>query len=269
MNIVFNHSLTSTTKQVQFFDNSARYDKGIDFYAKRYAHCIDEGVGLLRMDATPNTIEHPHRVHEIYTQSAAGDVISSLKIMLIVREPIDRELSLYNHKVFNFKEAEAKEKRGWVNGTWYRDVVHKSDGSVKTFTEYCGFVKEYMTYGAPTYTISRYVDHLKKWASLFDRKQILVLSYDELQNDPSKVQQRVEQFLGSKFDGTLARTNDSGSASKVKEIPESAVKILQPVFQELNLELYDWLNKNPGPDMEQSPFPHFVEHTFDSTSTKI
>jgi hypothetical protein len=259
------HALTIrclTTKQVQYFDNPNRYKQGIDFYAKRYAHCLDEGLGLLRLDATPNTIEHAERVHETYTQPAAGDLMSRLKIILLVREPIDRELSLYNHKVFNYKAAE---KRGWINGTWYRDVVHKSDGSIKTFTEYCELVKEYMTNGAPTYTISRYVEHLQKWANLFDRKQILVLNYDELQTNPSKVQWRIEQFLESKFDGTLARTNDSSSSSKVKEIPESAVKLLYPVFHDLNLELYEWLDKNPGPDMEQRPFPPFVEHFVNST----
>eukprot|EP00804_Cyclotella_cryptica_P002094 CCRYP_006514-RA/>CCRYP_006514-RA protein AED:0.02 eAED:0.02 QI:275/1/1/1/1/1/3/82/699 len=252
-------------KEAQFFDNDRRYKQGIEFYANRFDHCIDEGLDELIMDGTPNTIEHPQRVYDIYSQPAAGDSISKLKLIVILREPIDRELSSYNHKVFDYKEAEAKEKRGWVNGTWYRDVVHKQDGTIKTFTEYCEFVKLYMMVGAPTYKISRYVEHLKNWVRLFDRSHLLVLSYDELLNNPSKVQWRIEKFLGTKFDGALAKTNQSGSASKVKEIPHSAIQVLEPVFHDLNEELYKFLNNTPGPPMEQSPFPRFYVRSSNNT----
>ena len=161
-------------------------------------------------------------------------MLQNLKLILIVREPIERELSSYNHKVFDYKKSGSL---GWTNDTWYRDVVNKSDGSVKSFTEYCEFVKKYMMNGADTYTISHYVEHLRKWTSLFDRKQILVLSYDELKGDPSRVQWRLEQFLGSKFAGSLERSNDSESEHKVTEIPESAVKVLQPIFHKMNQEV--------------------------------
>ena len=184
-------------------------------------------------------------------------MLSSLKLIVILREPIERELSSYNHKVYDYKQNGV---RGWINQTWYRDVINKSDGTIKSFTEYCEFVKEYFIYGAPTYAISRYVEHLRKWVSLFDRKQLLVLSYDELRNDPSSVQKRVEEFLGKKFEGTLKKSNDSGGPAKVQEVPKGAVNVLYPVFHVLNLELYDFLSKNQGPPMEQYPFPHFDEH---------
>ena len=220
--------------QVQFFDNPQRYNQGIEFYAKRFAHCIEEGTPDLRLDATPNTIEHSQRVYDLYSQPAAGDLLQNLKLILIVREPIERELSSYNHKVFDYKKAGSL---GWTNDTWYRDVVKKSDGSVKSFTEYCEFVKKYMMNGADTYTISHYVEHLRKWTSLFDRKRILVLSYDELKGDPSRVQWRLEQFLGSKFAGSLQGVNIKSQKPQRAKIPESAVKVLQPIFQKRNQEV--------------------------------
>eukprot|EP00804_Cyclotella_cryptica_P014243 CCRYP_005648-RB/>CCRYP_005648-RB protein AED:0.02 eAED:0.02 QI:624/1/1/1/0/0.5/2/64/538 len=244
-------------KEVQFFDNEQRYKQGIDFYAKRFDHCGDEGLDEFILDATPNTIEFPQRVHNIYSQPAAADLKKKLKLILILREPIERELSAYNHKVFDYKEAQANGKIGWVNGTWYRDVVHKHDGSVKTFTEYCEFIKGYMLKGAKSYTVYRYVEHLKAWSSLFDRSQLLVLSYDELRKDPAKVQWRIEHHLGTKFYGTLAKLNESGGHAKVKEIPESAIQVLDPLIRHLNEELYEFLRNNPGPTMEQRPFPRF------------
>lgn len=252
-------------KEVQFFDNDQRYKQGIEFYAKRFEYCVDEGLDEFILDATPNTIEFPQRVHETYSNPAAGDLKNKLRLILILREPIERELSAYNHKVFDYKEAEAKEQRGWVNGTWYRDVVRKEDGTIKTFTEYCEFIKDYMVKGARSYTVYRYVEHLKAWTTLFDRSQLLILSYDELYKKPSKVQGRIEQFLGTKFYGSLAKLNESGGDSKVKELPESAIRVLEPLLRDLNEELYDFLRDNPGPVMEQRPFPRFDGLSSNST----
>lgn len=50
--------------------------------------------------------------------------------------------------------------------------------------------------------------HLKSWAHLFDRKQMLVLSSSELQISPHKAQWRIEQFLGKFFEGKLESVSD-------------------------------------------------------------
>ena len=104
---------------------------------------------------------------------------------------------------------------------------------------------------------ARYITKLKKWVDLVGRERILIMSYDELRRDPRKIQWRVQQFLGAKFTGELGISNDSGGASKLKKIPKGAIKILDPHFRPYNEELYKWLNENPGPAMEERPFPRF------------
>ena len=79
------------------------------------------------------------------------------------------------------------------------------------------------------------------------------------------MQGRIEQFLGTKFYGSLAKLNESGGDSKVKELPESAIRVLEPLLRDLNEELYDFLRDNPGPVMEQRPFPRFDGLSSNST----
>ena len=105
---------------------------------------------------------------------------------------------------------------------------------------------------------SRYADLLKRWFNLFDRKKILVLSYDELKDDPGKVQWRIRKFLGGTFPGELGHLNTKGSMT-TKEVSPKAKEILGPIFSVKNEELYDLLVDNKGPWMEQSPFPHFKD----------
>jgi hypothetical protein len=87
--------------------------------------------------------------------------------------------------------------------------------------------------------------HLKSWAHLFDRKQMLVLSSSELQMSPHKAQWRIEQFLGKSFEGKL----ESVSAAVVPSYTAQDLKDMRDEF-------YNFIDvKTHGPWMEQRPFP--------------
>ena len=94
---------------------------------------------------------------------------------------------------------------------------------------------------------------------MFKRDQILILSYDELQENPEIFQWRIQKFLGAEFPGALLRSNTSNTKGKPKksEAPHVARKIIEAFFRKKNEELYRLLNSNPGSWMEQHPFSHF------------
>ena len=43
----------------------------------------------------------------------------------------------------------------------------------------------------------------------------------------------------------------------MKEVPLHAKEVLGPLFKDKNEELYKFIQDNPGPPMEQNPFPQF------------
>ena len=84
-------------KEVAFFNNDTRYQRGVAFYERRFRHCLADpnaarsGNGtLLSMDATPDLLQFPWRVFGAYKR--AGQ-LRSLKVVVSLREPISRELS--------------------------------------------------------------------------------------------------------------------------------------------------------------------------------
>lgn len=84
-------------KEVHYFDHKDKYKLGHDYYIKQFQHC---NKGRLSMDATPNTLIFPEKVHKTYTEdntTASHEQLQQLKIILILREPISRQLSRYNH----------------------------------------------------------------------------------------------------------------------------------------------------------------------------
>jgi len=221
---------TYYAKEVHFFDKDDRLNQGVEFYAQRFQHCVDEGNDLM-MDATPDYLTYPEQISDVYN-NAGADALSKLKLIVILREPISRELSWYNHKYF---------------------YAH---GSGPTFERHSELVLK----GIPDThwtSLGRYVDHLKKFASFVNRDSILVLSYDELKNDPEKVQWRIQQFLGREFPGKLATINTHDDPNKLKEVSASARQMLEPYFGGKNEELFEFLDTHSGPPMEQRPFPRF------------
>lgn len=209
--------------------------------------------------------------------------LASLKLMVVLREPVSREFSLYNHKkreVRKITQFSCVGAPSLINNTnrfrfalniskflethdehsWFSDVA--VNGTVMSFESFASTVLK-RRISTKWRIVSKYVDFLKRWVELFGRQQLLVLSYDELQDNPNATQKRIESFLGKELPGKLPRLNtktgNGGSASL-----RNANQILGPIFDKKNQELYDLLEKYPGPSMEQRPFPRFA--TLESVS---
>jgi len=130
-----------------------------------------------------------------------------------------------------------------------------------------------------------YAQLLRPWFDLFDRQNILVLSFDEKVNDPKRWERRIMDFL--QFDNcgidtvnakeymedmmgendyatdTISVYNvlpdkDYDGKLHLSDISSETLQLLQKLFDPLNEEFYELLKSNPGPSMEQNPFPKFV-----------
>lgn len=79
------------------------------------------------MDSTPNYLEHAERVHELY-QQVGEDAHGDLKLIIILREPISRELSLYHLKKKEYLDEPDVNK-------WYGDIAF-GNGTLMSFEHY-------------------------------------------------------------------------------------------------------------------------------------
>lgn len=247
---VFDEEPHYYSKEVHFFDIDHRYYRGVDFYAERFPQ-----DGTVTMDATPDTLAFAERVQSTYI-AAGGNQLHAVKIIVILREPVSRELSLYNHLVFDCKHLDLKERSEWSN-----QAINKQDGSIMSFDDFVqqvsipALVREDGPGRSSRHGL--YAKHLRKWFECFDRRQILVLSYDELEKDPNTVQGRIESFLERQIPGNLQRSNSNDHSDKVSHPSEEAKKALLDVLKAENERLYQLLESQPGPTMEQKPFPRF------------
>ena len=242
-------------KEVHFFDEDARYQQGPAFYSRKFTHCKAERGSNLVMDATPNTLLYPQRVYDTYNRVGGAEALSQVKLIVILRDPISREMSLYNHKRIEYLKS--CESNGCNRNAWFSDMASADNNRAMSFEEYSEHVLAGQLSDQFWKSDGKYIDHLVHWMSYFARKQLLVLSYTEIQEAPDTAQGRVQDFLGEDFLGHLQLENELKNEQKTRKVPPMARKVLDSFFKEKNLELYRFLDEYPGPPMEQRPFPRF------------
>jgi len=249
-------------KEIQFFNSEPRYELGPTFYAKHYQHCLrrsKHGDVPYIMDGTPNTQLVPERVHDFYSKYATPQQMKDLKIIFSVREPVSREMSWYNHWLDGIT-------RGFHSSEI--PLYEQSETGQKATPHFFerAFLPQLMYNKENDQLKGLYYKTFKPWFDLFDRKQILILSYDEVQHKPATAMGRIADFLN-----VTQKSGDSGKRENNAALPKKNTKEkrlgllpnctmqqhLQSLFQNDTEMFYQLLEDYPGPPMEQRPFPKF------------
>ena len=254
-------------KEVHFFDKEERFKLGPEFYASRFARC---NSSRLVMDATPY-YSIPEKIVDWYNRylpslvsTTTTDVSSTegrdsgLKVMLILREPVSRELSLYNHNKHVHQLKRRNRHQAWSNmSQWnsfdeYVDRVLLPNNETLISNPVGGKC-------SISLCLSFYSVILARWFDRMPRNQTLLLSYQEFRSDPATFMRRIEDFLGLPPHGDRAMPSGGLVDNPVKtSLPSCRSRNkLTRFFQPSNEDLYALLEQNPGPPMEQRPFPEF------------
>ncbi|MGH3089705.1 MAG: sulfotransferase domain-containing protein [Rubrobacteraceae bacterium] len=168
----------ASAKQVNFFSHD-NYGRGVDWYISRFP---SREPGVISGEASPYYMFHPHAPRGI----SAFD--PEVKLIAILRNPVDRTYSHYQHQVRNdreplsFEEAlEREEKR----------LAGEAEKMIEDGTYYSKVHRRH-SYLAR----SRYAEQLEVWLSLFPRERMLVLNSEALFENPEPVLDAVTSFLG-------------------------------------------------------------------------
>uniref|UniRef100_T1J8M9 Heparan sulfate glucosamine 3-O-sulfotransferase 5 n=1 Tax=Strigamia maritima TaxID=126957 RepID=T1J8M9_STRMM len=226
--------------EMHFFDDDQRYRLGLEWYRKRMPYSFADQITVEKSPAYFVTPAVPERIKAMN---------SSVKLLLIVRDPVTRTISdyaqIHSNKLTKGKphepfEAFALTPDGQVN-TQYRAIQ-----------------------------ISIYVKYLKMWFDVFGREQIHIVDGDQLVDDPYPELQKIEDFLRlehritrenfyfNKTKGFFCLRNETTEkclgdtkGRKHPQVPAHVVHKLRQFFQPYNQHFYDkfiviycWINKS-------------------------
>ncbi|XP_012272461.1 heparan sulfate glucosamine 3-O-sulfotransferase 5 [Orussus abietinus] len=162
--------------EVHFFDRDDNYGKGLEWYRRKMPYSFKGQVTIEKSPSYFVTPEVPERIHAMN---------ASVKLLLIVREPVTRAISDYTQLKTHAGTASSA-----MSGTprtiqptrSFEELVIKPDGTIN---------ESYRPVA-----ISLYHTYMYRWLEVFSRNQILVVNGDQLIEDPVPQLRRIESFLG-------------------------------------------------------------------------
>lgn len=173
-------------KEVHYFD--LNHWRGVSWYRAHFPSRLEarlvkrrHGLELRACEASPYYLFHPE------VPSRMRDLLPEVKLIVLLREPVERALSHYHQEVRLGREQLP------VDGALARESERLAGEAHKISLDaaYESFHHRHHSY------LSRgaYADQLEVWLSVFKREQLLVMDSSGLA-DPAAMLQRACDFLG-------------------------------------------------------------------------
>ncbi|CAL1274003.1 unnamed protein product [Larinioides sclopetarius] len=158
--------IQKATEEIHFFDDDEKYALGLDWYRRRMPYSFPGQITVEKSPAYFITPSVPERIRKMNP---------SVKLLLIVRDPVTRLISDYAQLASN----KARKERSLAS---FEDLVLTADGSVNL--------------GYKAVRIGMYSLFFPRWLRTFPREQIHIVDGDNLIVDPFHEIQKIEDFLG-------------------------------------------------------------------------
>lgn len=173
-------------KEVHFFDKNLR--KGTSWYRGHFPSVLYKYyvMAVLRRrfmtgEASPAYIFYPHAPKRVL------ETVPHAKLIILLRNPIDRAYSHHQHEVANGHETAS-----------FKDAIELEPERLRDEREKMLADENYDSYPYRHYSyLSRglYADQLAVWLGLFPKEQLCVLRSEDFFVDPSGVFRQVLRFL--------------------------------------------------------------------------
>ncbi|XP_050512352.1 heparan sulfate glucosamine 3-O-sulfotransferase 1 [Diabrotica virgifera virgifera] len=157
--------------EIHFFDRDENYFKGLEWYRMQMPHSYPGQITIEKSPSYFVTPEVPERIRAMN---------SSIKLLLIVREPVTRAISDYTQLRANAATASPS----------------LPNQPPKSFEQLALFANGSINESYRPLTISIYHNYIHRWLEAFSRDQLLIVNGDLLIEDPVSQIQKIERFLG-------------------------------------------------------------------------
>jgi len=216
------------TKEIRFFDKY--YDRGINWYKVCFPFKFDQNLNKGRIftgEATERYLEYPHAPKRVKS------VLTNVKLIILLRNPVDRAYSHYSMRFKSGKEklsfedaieSEHERTKGEFEKMQNNEIYYSS--------KY--FQNSYLDRGI-------YVDKIKRWMDVFPKEQFLIIQSEKFLENPNKIYQTVLNFL--KLPKWQLKKYELIGKFTRSPMQEKTRKKLTEFFKPHNQRLYDLLEE--------------------------
>jgi hypothetical protein len=203
---------TRNTKEAHFFDNNQNWARGIGWYKSLF-----NNSGKLQGDATPNYI------CEVKSQRRMFSVAPQAKLILILRDPVTRA-----HSNFNHMKSELPFTKDWCYlpyGTFEENIFKEIENKFK---------------GPGVINRGFYIDQIEPLLKFYPRNKILILISERMKQDMQGTYKKIFDFLEVKM-VNLEFIQDVNKRKYDGPMSKQAEKRLYEIYKPYNERLFKFL----------------------------
>lgn len=242
----------SDKKEVGFFYRNPLYQKGIQWY---HAHFPIFKKRRLFFEATPEYLSKPWCTERIFRYNP------SLKLIILLREPVSRAYSAYNHWRQNYEKKPQYYLNVYENITDKRSFENmKKLMNAPQFPSFRSIIEEELNraddddiHAFPTFVRTGYYEvHINRFLERFNKNKILIIESNELNYNTLSTLRKIEAFLEIdhySFDENLisrrknVRTYRSKIDAKDEQFLKNHFRRYNEALYKLIGQTYDWGEK--------------------------
>jgi len=221
-------------KELHYFDSHKWVNRDVGWYRSQFPPPEwRDGHKVVTGEASPYYLFHPS------SPRRASSTIPNVMLIALLRNPVDRAYSAYNHKVLigeetlSFEEALAEEENRTAS------ELEKMLSDENYYSRNIR-VHAYRSRGI-------YVDQIRRWHKHFAPDQLLVLKSEDLFADPVATLGVVHEFLElPKFDTEITTLTKKRNRRTYRPMEPATRQRLEAFFEPHNQRLYEYLGVDFG-----------------------
>jgi hypothetical protein len=217
-------------REVHFFDGN--FYRGVKWYksffpTKIYKSFITKfrNQSFLTGEKTPLYIFHPLAPQRLYS------VLPNVKLILLLRNPMIRAYSHYQHSVRNGRENLS-----------FEDAIKEEETRLMGELDKIIQSNTYKSYNYNHYSYlarGRYIEQVKRWFKYFPKEQILIIKSENLFQYPQRTMNEIYEFL--EIPKVRHREFKKIFAHKYTKISEKTKSELKEYFKPYNIQLSEYV----------------------------
>lgn len=214
---------------IHYFDEV--YHKNLQWYQAHFPLKKRLSDKLITGEKSTFYISHPYCAERIHK------VLPDVKLIVLLRNPVDRAVSQYGHfKSRGYEDLpideamrQEEERIEPYLSTMDDKSVYKAGHPLKVYS--------YKARG-------HYAEHLKKYFEFFDRKQMKIIKSERFFSEPDDVLKETFEFLGINSDVKIPDLRPVNTRKRKENVPDSTYDYLEEYFAPHNKKLQELLGED-------------------------
>lgn len=222
----------ATYKEIHFFDSN--YNVGLTWYRSFFPTFFYKIFSKLRKKKFVTGEASPMYIFNPIVPNRMSRILPKVKLIAILRNPIDRAYSHYSMQVKNgyetlsFEEAIANEEKR-IRGEREKEASDEN---------YVGINLRDFSY----LSRGKYVEQLQIWLNYFPKDQFLIIRTEDLEENPAYAMSKIFEFL--ELPNCEIKNPPKMNVGEYKPMNPSTRKTLIEYFKPYNEQLCKLLNVN-------------------------